>query len=111
MRGLTPPQIFLLKISKILWGFSEWVLQSYRNIKNMFSVGIKVTIASIDVIFRQWQEEPEGVTWRASMKKVLLKISQGPQKKNCAGVSFLIKIQVGDLQLYYKETPVLVFFL
>ena len=44
------------------------------------------------------------------MKKVLLKILQRPQKKNCAGVSFLIKIQAGDLQLYYKETPVLVFF-
>ena len=41
---------------------------------------------------------------------MLLKISQKSQKNICAGVSFLIKAQTGGLQLYYKETPVLVFF-
>ena len=79
--------------------------------KNMFSVGIKVTIALIDVIFRQRPEEPEVVTWRSSIKKVLLKILHKSQRNICAGVSFLIKIQAGGLQLYHKETPMLVFFI
>ena len=37
-------------------------------------------------------------------------MSQKSQKNICAGVFYLIKIQAGDLELYYKETPLLVFF-
>ena len=44
------------------------------------------------------------------MKKTFLKILQKSQKNICAGALFLIKIHAGDLQLYYKENPVLVFF-
>ena len=52
--------------------------------KNIFSVGIKVTIiASIDVILICLQvtpEEPEVITPRASVKKVFLKILRKSQK-------------------------------
>ena len=43
---------------------------------------------------------PEAVTCRCSVEKVLLKISQNSQENTCAGVSFLIKLQVTGLQLY-----------
>ena len=37
-------------------------------------------------------------------------MSKNHRKNICAGLSFLKKIQAGCLQLYYKETPVLVLF-
>ena len=73
----------------------------------MFSVGIKVTIiASIDVIlicFSVMTWRTRVVTWRGSVKKVLLKVLQKSQKNISAGVLFLIKIQAGDLppRLHY----------
>ena len=33
-------------------------------------------------------------------EKVVLKLSQNSKKKACAGASFLIKLQILDLQLY-----------
>ena len=43
------------------------------------------------------------VTWRGSVRKVLLKVLQKSQKNISAGVLFLIKIQAGDLppRLHY----------
>ena len=38
------------------------------------------------------------------MKKVFLKISQNSQEDTCARISFLIKLQAWELQLYKKET-------
>ena len=43
---------------------------------------------------------PEAVVHRCSVKKVFLEISQNPQENTCARVSFLIKLQAQDLQLY-----------
>ena len=40
---------------------------------------------------------------RCSIKKVFLKISQNSQKNACAGFSFLIKLQIWELQLYSKR--------
>ena len=42
------------------------------------------------------EEATEGVLW----KKMLLKISPNSQENTCARVSFLIKLQVSDQQLY-----------
>ena len=42
-------------------------------------------------------------------KKGILRISEHSQENTCARVSFLIKLQALDLQLYYKETLRLVF--
>ena len=42
----------------------------------------------------------ETVVQRCSVKKVLLEISQNSQKNTCARVSFSIKLQASDLQLY-----------
>ena len=43
------------------------------------------------------------------MQKLFLKISQNSQKNTCARVSFLIKLQASELQLYKKEALALVF--
>ena len=40
---------------------------------------------------------------RVLSKKVLLEISQSSQENTCARVSFLIKLQASDLQLYLKR--------
>ena len=45
-------------------------------------------------------EESEVVARKSSVKKVFLKIPQNSQKNMCAGVSFAIKQQAGDLQLH-----------
>ena len=45
----------------------------------------------------------EAVVWSYSIKKVLLQISQNSLEKTCARVSFLIKLQGLDLQLYQKR--------
>ena len=42
------------------------------------------------------QKQPQEVFY----KKVFLKISQNSQENTCAGVSFLIKLQVPRLQIY-----------
>ena len=42
----------------------------------------------------------EAVARRCSVKKVFLEISQNSQENTCAKVSFLIKLQVSELQLY-----------
>ena len=44
----------------------------------------------------------------SSTKKMFLKILQNLQENTCARVSFLIKLQASDLQLYY-EAPTQVF--
>ena len=36
-------------------------------------------------------------------KKVFFKFSQSSQKNTCAGVTFLIKLQTGNLKLYFKR--------
>ena len=36
-------------------------------------------------------------------KKVCFKFSQSSQKNTCAGVTFLIKLQTGNLKLYFKR--------
>ena len=46
----------------------------------------------------------EAVVRRCSIKKVFLKISQNSQEDTCARISFLIKLQAWELQLYKKET-------
>ena len=46
---------------------------------------------------------PETVAQRCSVKKVFLELSQYSQENNCAGVSFLIKLQAKTLQLYLKR--------
>ena len=38
-----------------------------------------------------------------SVKKVFLEISQNSQEKTCARVSFLIKLQSSDLQIFKKR--------
>ena len=40
---------------------------------------------------------------RCSVKKVFLEISQNSQENTCARVSFLIKLQATELQLYLKR--------
>ena len=45
-------------------------------------------------------EESEVVARKSSLKKVFLKISQNSQENICAGFSFAIKLQAGNLQLY-----------
>ena len=40
----------------------------------------------------------EAVTWRCSVKKEFLKISQNSQEKTCVRVSFLIKLQNSGLR-------------
>ena len=52
---------------------------------------------------------PETVARRCSVKEVLLEFSQNSQENTCVGVSFLIKLQVSDLQLIKKETLAQVF--
>ena len=42
----------------------------------------------------------EAVVQRCSVKKVLLEISQNSREHTYARVSFLIKLQASDLQLY-----------
>ena len=42
----------------------------------------------------------EVVAWRCSVKKVFLEISENSQENTCARVSFLIKLQASDQQLY-----------
>ena len=44
----------------------------------------------------------KAVVRKCSVKKVLLKISQNPHENTCARVSFLIKLQALDFQLYLK---------
>ena len=61
------------------------ILQSHRN-------------QSIDL------DTAEAVVRRCSIKKVFLKISQNSQEDTCARISFLIKLQAWELQLYKKET-------
>ena len=39
-----------------------------------------------------------------SVKTVFLEILQNSQENTCARVSFLIKVQASDLELYPKET-------
>ena len=51
----------------------------------------------------------EVVVRRCSVEKVLLEISQNSHENTYARVSFLIKLQTLDLQLYSKETLVQVF--
>ena len=38
-----------------------------------------------------------------SVKKVFLEVLQNSQENTCARVSFLIKLQVSGLQLYFKR--------
>ena len=45
----------------------------------------------------------EAAIQRCSVKKVFLEISQNSQENTCARVSFLIKWQASDLQLYLKR--------
>ena len=42
----------------------------------------------------------EVVTWRCSVKKLFLEISQNSQENTCAIVAFLIKLHTSGLQLY-----------
>ena len=42
----------------------------------------------------------EAVAQTRSAKQVFLEISQDSQENTCAGVSFLIKLQALDLQVY-----------
>ena len=51
----------------------------------------------------------EALPQRCSVRKVFLEISQNSQEDTCATVSFLIKLQASDLQLYKKETLAQVF--
>ena len=46
---------------------------------------------------------------KCSVKKVVLEISQNLQENTCARVSFLIRLQGSDLQLYLKKTLAQVF--
>ena len=45
----------------------------------------------------------EAVAQRCSVKKVFLEISQNSKGNTCARVSFLIKLQASNLQLYQKR--------
>ena len=54
--------------------------------------------------FKHGFNNPEAVVQRCSVKKVFLKISQNSQENVCTRVSFEIKLQDSDLQLYYKKT-------
>ena len=45
----------------------------------------------------------EVVTWRCSVKKVFLEISQNSQENVCARVSFLINLHASDLQILVKK--------
>ena len=45
----------------------------------------------------------EAVPQRCFIKKVLLEILQNSQENTCTRVSFLIKLQAMDLQLYQKR--------
>ena len=42
----------------------------------------------------------EAVARRCSVQNVFLKLSQNLQENTCAGVSFLIKLQDSNMQLY-----------
>ena len=83
----------------------------------MLYVGIKVTnVSSIDVILIVLVYSLDMYSGNDLKNKkywpiMFLKISQKPQKYICIRVSFLMKIQAGGLQLYYKDTPDLVFLL
>ena len=46
----------------------------------------------------------EPVAWKCLVKLVFLKILWNSQEKTGAGVSYLIKLQAGDLEIYKKET-------
>ena len=52
-------------------------------------------------------ENPEAVVQRCSVKKVFLEISQNSQENTCARVTFLIKLQTGNV--IKKETLTQVF--
>ena len=45
----------------------------------------------------------EAATGGVLQKKVFLEISQNSQENTCASVSFLIKLQISGLQLYWKK--------
>ena len=51
----------------------------------------------------------ESVTWRCSVKNVLLEISQNSQENICARVYFLIKLQASACNFFKKETLAQVF--
>ena len=54
---------------------------------------------------------PKEVTWRCSVKNVSSKFSPNSQEYTNAEVSFLIKLQAGDLQIHLKIDSVAVLFL
>ena len=98
------------------WDFEKlfWLATSkvIAKAKNLFKVGINVTnIASVDAIWmfigndlKSQKSSPGGVL----RKKVFVKILQNSLKNICVG--FLFLIQAGGLQLYWRETPVMVLF-
>ena len=45
-------------------------------------------------------KESEADIWRCSVEKIFLEILQNSQENTCARISFLIKLQALDLQLY-----------
>ena len=54
-------------------------------------------------------KSPETAIGVVLLKEVFLKISINSQENTCARVSFLIKLQASDLQLYQKKTLALCF--
>ena len=56
----------------------------------------------------EMQKQPPELLYE---KKVFLEISQNSQEITCAKVSFLIKLQASDLQLYQKRDSGTVVFL
>ena len=74
----------------------------HKRYKKMFSFFFRKLhlIAALFWILIRTKAQGEAVTQRRSVKKVFLEVSQNSQENTCARVSFLIKLQASDLQLY-----------
>ena len=89
----------------MLWKWS-WKLRLKTNLKNpvetLFTTTQPSGLASIEIftLKQVLQLLPEGAVRRCSIEKVFVEISQNSQQNNCARVSFLIKLQSSNLQLY-----------
>ena len=78
-------------------------------IKKSTSLMLFIPVLHILLYLFSMSKRIEEVTWRCSIKKVFLEISQNSQENNCAKVSFLINLQASACNFIKKETLAEVF--
>ena len=97
-------KVFSFAIIRIQISFSKFQLPTMSDSSLLLS---EVSLSSSDPrdSFSNFDKRnhTEAVTWRCSVKKVFLEISQNSQENVCARVSFLIKLHASDLQILVKR--------